>query len=74
MIYIGFCIPLSSATLNQQAFPPLFSSVTGDIQPSLQRLLMVTAVAQADQGTYKSAIAALLVHLLRGSQFTSCWL
>lgn len=53
---------------------PPFSSVTGDTQPSAPRLLMVTAVAQANQGTSRSAFAAVLVHLLRGSQFTSCWL
>lgn len=66
-----FCIPLSSSALRQQTFPP-FSSVAGDAQPSLQLLPMVTAGAAADQGTHKGVVAA--VPLLRGSQFSSCWL
>lgn len=73
LIHVGFCIPLSVAVLNEQA-SPLLAPVAGDTQPPLQWLLMVTAVAQADQGTSKSSFSAALAHLLQGSQFTRYWL
>lgn len=63
-------IHLSQCSCIKSAGSPPVCPVAGDMQPPLQWLLMVTAVAQEDQGTSNCSFTAALPQLLQGSQST----